>query len=317
MRTPPDGYRKCPVDLSALAEKKIGIIGYGNQAHAWALNMFDSGLEVYIGLRVRSPHSGDAIADLIEVLTPDRAAKMCDIICMLIPDEVIPICLRENIFPNIAEGDAIVFAHSYSLFAGDTKLPRNIDCILLAPHGPGTAVREAYLAESGIPAQMAIVQDFTGNADAIALGLASSLGFASGGLRPTDYRQETIIDLFSEQAVLVGGLVAIIKQALEALESAGYDTASSRVSCLDEIIGTAILFAEGGLAGGLEKVSTAAAFGALKAEELLRPPLKEVFKILLADIESGKFAAELESASSAESKDLEEFKKQLRKIAGR
>lgn len=316
MRVPPEGYEVYPTDISPIAGKKLGIIGFGNQAQAWAMNLFDTGLEVYIGLRVPSPSTQPAIEKYIEVLPVDRVAKMCDIICALIPDEEIPGCLAEDVFPHIEDGAMVVLAHSFALFADKIKLPPGMDCIVLAPHGPGPAVREAFTGGSGLPAQLAMVQDHTGNAEEIALGLASGLGFTKGGLRRTDFRQEAIIDLFSEQAVLVGGVLSLVKQALETLKEAGYDPAISKVSCLDEIIGTASLFTENGLAEGLDKVSAAAAYGALKAEGLLRAPLREAFKILLDSIESGQFAEEFEKASSEGFPELRALIDKLREASG-
>ncbi len=316
MKYPPDGYTTIPVDTAPLQTKKIGIIGFGNQAKPWAMNLFDSGLEVYVGLRVGSTKMLDVLRGLMEILPPTRVAKMCDIICLLIPDEFISVVLEEDVFPNIKEGGTIVLAHSYALYAGDVELPANVDCILLAPHGPGETVRENFKNGIGLPAQWDVIQDFTGDAEPTAHALASGLGFANGGLRRIDYRKEAIIDLFSEQAVLVGGLLAIICEALKVLKNAGYDTSVSRVSCIDEILGTAKLFAEEGLQGGLDKVSTVAAFGASKAIKKIAEPLAAGFRELLAEIESGVFSEDFRDASEKGSGAIEELRENLRRFDG-
>ena len=316
MKIPPDGYTTIPVDIAPLKDKKIGIIGFGNQARPWALNLFDSGLEVYVGLRVGSTKMVDVLRGLMEILPTTRVAMMCDIICLLIPDELIPVVLKEDVFPHIKEGGTIVLAHSYALYADDVKRPANTDCILLAPHGPGEAVRKNFKNGIGLPAQWDVIQDFSGNAESTAHALASGLGFANGGLRRIEYRKEAIIDLFSEQAVLVGGLLAIICEALKVLKDAGYDTSVSRVSCIDEILGTAKLFAEEGLSGGLDKVSTVAAFGAFKAMEKIAEPLAAGFRQLLTEIESGGFSEDFRDASEKGSGAIEELKEYLRRFDG-
>jgi len=316
MKIPPDGYTTIPVDIAPIQTKKIGIIGFGNQARPWALNLFDSGLEVYVGLRVGSTKMVDVLRGLIEVLPPTRVAKMCDIICLLIPDEFIPVVLEEDVFPHIKEGGTIVLAHSYALYAGDVKLPANTDCILLAPHGPGEAVRDNFKTCVGLPAQWDVIQEFSADAESTAHALASGLGFANGGLRRIDYRNEAIIDLFSEQAVLVGGLLAIICEAIKVLKDAGYDSSVSRVSCIDEILGTAKLFTEEGLPEGLDKVSTVAAFGASKAMKKIAEPLAVGFRELLAEIESGKFSEDFRDASEKGLMGIEELREKLRRFDG-
>jgi ketol-acid reductoisomerase len=316
MKVPPDGYDVIPVDTSPLHRRKIGIIGFGNQAQPWALNFFDSGLEVYAGLRTGSASALSAIMDFIEVLSPDRIAKLCDIICMLIPDEFIPVVLREEVFPVAKKGSTIVFAHSYALFAEEIEFPETVDIILLAPHGPGEAVRKSCKGEGSIPAQWDIIQDYTGGAEKTLYGLASALGFANGGLHRINYKQEAIIDLFSEQAVLVGGLLALIREALTTLKDAGYDPAASLVSCLNEIKGTASLFTDEGLTGGLEKVSSTAAYGACKTFEKLRDPLRKAFKELLAEIESGEFTSAFKAESAADNTAIKKMMDDLKSLTG-
>lgn len=302
------------MNIAPLRKKKIGIIGFGNQAKPWALNLLDSGLEVYAGLRGGSASALAAIMDLIEVLPPDRIAKLCDIICMLIPDEMIPAVLKDEVFEQVSDGATIVFAHAGSIFNEVITFPDGIDMILLAPHGPGEAVRKQYINGGGLPAQWDIIRDPSGTAEQTAFGLASALGFAAGGLRRIDYRKEAVIDLFSEQAVLVGGMLAAIREALETLRDAGYDRAVSKVSCIDEIKYTADLFADQGLQGGLSNVSSAAAFGARKAMHLLREPLRNVFKKLFDDIESGKFTSEFKADSAEGYRAIRELKEELGKL---
>jgi ketol-acid reductoisomerase len=314
MKSPPDGYETIPADVTPLRNRKIGIIGFGNQAQPWALNLFDSGLEVYVGLRTGSKKALRAIESLIEVIPPERIAMMCDIICPLIPDELIPEVLRDDIFPNAGDGSTIVLAHSYALLTDRVKFPPKVDCILLAPHGPGEAVRQRFKAGSGLPAQWDIIQDYTGDAQATVYALASALGFAAGGLRRVNARDEAIIDLFSEQAVLVGGMLSIIGQALETLKDGGYDPAVSYVSCVNEIKGTAELFAEEGISDGLNKVSSAALYGAYKAIEHLREPLAKVFRDLLADIESGRFTADFERACEDGTPIIDKLKDDFKRV---
>ncbi len=314
MKTPPQGYDVIPVDIAPLRKRKIGIIGFGNQAKPWALNMLDSGLEIYAGLRAGSASALSAIMDLIEVLPPDRVAKLCDVICMLIPDELIPGVLKDELFSQAPKGATIVLAHAGSLLFEDITFPENMDAILLAPHGPGETVRKQYVNGNGLPAQWDIIRDSSGTAQQTAFALASALGFATGGLRRIDYKKEAVIDLFSEQAVLVGAMLAAIGEALETLKNAGYDTAVSRVSCIDEIKYTANLFAEQGLDGGIENVSSAAAFGAHKTMQLLHEPLKNAFKQLLDDIESGKFTSALKADSAGGHHAIIELKENLGKL---
>ena len=216
-------YYQQDCNLALLEGKTIAIIGYGSQGHAHALNLKDSGLKVIIGLYEGSKSWSKAEAAGFEVYTAAEAAKRADIIMILINDEKQAKLYKESIEPNLKPGNALMFAHGFCIHFGQIIPPKDVDVMMVAPKGPGHTVRSQYLEGQGVPCLMAVHQDATGKAKDLALAYALGIGGARAGVLETTFREETETDLFGEQAVLCGGVTALMKAGFEVLVEAGYD----------------------------------------------------------------------------------------------
>ena len=225
-------YYQKDCNLAKLKGKTVAIIGYGSQGHAHALNLKESGVDVIVGLYKGSKSWQKAEKQGLKVYTADEAAKKADIIMILINDEKQAKLYKESIEPNLAEGKTIAFAHGFNIHFGCIKPPKNVNVIMIAPKGPGHTVRSEYQAGKGVPCLVAVEQNATGDALEIALAYALGIGGARAGVIETTFRIETETDLFGEQAVLCGGVCALMQAGFETLVEAGYDPRNAYFECI-------------------------------------------------------------------------------------
>ena len=228
-------YYQQDCDIQKLDGKKVAIIGYGSQGHAHALNLKDSGVDVVVGLYEGSKSAAKAKAQGLEVYSVAEATKMSDIIMILIPDEKQKAVYESEIAPNLSEGKTLAFAHGFNIHFGCIVPPKNVNVIMIAPKGPGHTVRSEYEAQKGVPCLIAVEQDATGDAWDIGLAYAAGIGGSRAGVLETTFRTETETDLFGEQAVLCGGVVALMQAGYETLTEAGYDPVNAYFECIHEM----------------------------------------------------------------------------------
>lgn len=278
------------VKVAALDGKKIAVIGYGSQGHAHAQNLRDTGHDVIIG--VRPGKSFDkAKEDGFETFEVAEAAKQADVIMILAPDELQADIYEADIAPNLEAGNALGFAHGFNIHFGFIKAPEDVDVFMCAPKGPGHLVRRTFEEGFGVPALYAVYQDATGHAKDIAMDWAKGVGSARVGLIETDFKEETEEDLFGEQAVLCGGLTALIQAGFEVLTEAGYAPELAYFEVLHEMKLIVDLCYEGGFKKMRQSISNTAEFGDyVSGPRVITEQVKENMKAVLADIQSGKFA---------------------------
>lgn len=278
-------------NLQKLSGKTVAVIGYGSQGHAHALNLKDSGVNVIVGLYEGSKSWAKAESQGLKVMTSAEAAKAADIIMILINDEKQAALYKESIEPNLTEGKTLAFAHGFNIHFGCIKPPKNVNVIMIAPKGPGHTVRSEYLAGKGVPCLIAVEQDATG--DALDLGLAYALGIggARAGVLETNFRTETETDLFGEQAVLCGGVTALMKCGFETLVEAGYQPESAYFECIHEMKLIIDLINSGGLSFMRYSISDTAEFGDyMTGKRIITEETKKEMKKILAEIQDGTFA---------------------------
>lgn len=286
-------YYEKDCNLQMLKEKKVAVIGYGSQGHAHALNLKESGVDVVVGLYKGSRSWSKAEKAGLEVMLTEEAVKKSDIIMILVNDEKQSKLYKEDIEPNITPGKALVFAHGFSIHFGQIVPPNDVDVFLVAPKGPGHTVRSQYLEGKGVPSLIAIHQDATGNAREMALAYASGIGGARAGIIETSFKEETETDLFGEQAVLCGGLTALIKAGFETLVEAGYQPEMAYFECLHEMKLIVDLINEGGLNLMRYSISDTAEFGDYTAgPKVVTDETKKAMGKILKDIQEGVFAKE-------------------------
>ena len=283
--------RDCNIDL--LEGKKIAIIGYGSQGHAHALNLKESGCDVIIGLYEGSKSAEKARAQGLEVYTTAEAAKMADIIMILINDEKQAKMYKKDIEPNLKAGDMLMFAHGFNIHYGLIKPPADVDVTMIAPKAPGHTVRSEYQAGKGVPMLVAVQQDATGKALDKALAYGAAIGGARAGLLETTFRTETETDLFGEQAVLCGGVCALMQAGFDTLVEAGYDPRNAYFECVHEMKLIVDLIYQSGFAGMRYSISNTAEYGDyITGPKLITDETKKTMKKILADIQDGTFAKE-------------------------
>ena len=279
-------------DLSIIAGKKVAVIGYGSQGHAHSLNLRDSGVDVRVGLLEGSASRAKAEAEGLRVVTPDVAAAEADVIMILAPDHKQRGLYTEFIEPHLTAGKALLFGHGFNIRFGYISPPADVDVIMVAPKGPGHLVRREYSAGRGVPVIVAVEKDPTGTAWALALSYARAIGGLRAGGIKTTFTEETETDLFGEQAVLCGGASQLVMYGFEVLTEAGYQPEVAYFECLHELKLIVDLMYEGGIAKQRWSVSDTAEYGDyVSGPRVIDPHVKENMKAVLADIQSGAFAA--------------------------
>ena len=278
-------------NLSMLDGKTVAVIGYGSQGHAHAQNLRDSGVKVVIGLYEGSKSWKTAEADGFEVYTAFEAAKRADIIMILINDEKQADLYKQSIQPNLTAGKTLMFAHGFNIHFGLIVPPADVDVIMIAPKGPGHTVRSEYKVGRGVPCLIAVHQDATGRAQDTGLAYAAGIGGARAGVLETTFKCETETDLFGEQAVLCGGVTALMKAGFETLVEAGYDPQNAYFECIHEMKLIVDLIFQGGFSRMRYSISDTAEFGDYETgKRLITEETKKEMKKVLTEIQDGTFA---------------------------
>ena len=284
-------YYQEDCNLSLLEGKKVAIIGYGSQGHAHALNLKESGVDVIVGLYEGSKSWAKAEAQGLKVYTAAEAAKQADVIMILINDEKQAAMYKKDVEPNLEEGNMLMFAHGFAIHFGQIKPPANVDVTMIAPKGPGHTVRSEYQAGKGVPCLVAVQQDYTGKALDKALAYAAGIGGARAGVLETTFKVETETDLFGEQAVLCGGVTALMKAGFETLVEAGYAPENAYFECIHEMKLIVDLIYESGFQGMRYSISNTAEYGDyITGPKIVTDETKKAMKKILSDIQDGTFA---------------------------
>lgn len=283
-------YYENDADLSVLQGKTIAIIGYGSQGHAHAQNLRDSGLQVVVGLR-EGKSANKAKEEGFEVLSVAEATKRADIVQILMPDETQASVYKSEIEPNLKSDATLLFAHGFNVHFGQIVAKEGNDVLLVAPKSPGHMVRRTYEEGFGVPGLIAIHQNATGKAKDIGLAYAKGIGCTRAGVIETSFREETETDLFGEQAVLCGGVSALVKAGFETLTEAGYAPEMAYFECLHELKLIVDLMYEGGLSTMRDSISNTAEYGDyVTGPRIVTEDTKKAMKEVLTDIQQGKFA---------------------------
>lgn len=286
-------FYEADCDLSRLDGKTVAIIGYGSQGHAHALNLKESGVKVIVGLYEGSKSWKKAEDQGFEVYTAAEAAKRADIIMILINDELQAKLYKESIAPNLTAGKTLAFAHGFNIHFGCIVPPEDVNIIMIAPKAPGHTVRSEYQAGKGTPCLIAVHQDATGDAQDIGLAYAAGIGGARAGVLETTFRTETETDLFGEQAVLCGGVCALMQCGFETLVEAGYDPRNAYFECIHEMKLIVDLIYQSGFEGMRYSISNTAEYGDyITGPKIITEDTKKTMKKILADIQDGTFAKE-------------------------
>ncbi|MEQ9549497.1 MAG: ketol-acid reductoisomerase [Coleofasciculus sp. G3-WIS-01] len=286
-------YYDTDANLDLLSDKTIAIIGYGSQGHAHALNLKESGIKVIVGLYPGSKSVAKAESAGLTVHSVAEAAKAADVIMILLPDEVQKTVYNVEIAPNLKKGNVLAFAHGFNIHFGQVVPPPDVDVIMVAPKGPGHLVRRTYEQGEGVPCLFAVYQDATGQARDRAMAYAKGIGGTRAGILETTFREETETDLFGEQAVLCGGLSALIKAGFETLVAAGYQPELAYFECLHEVKLIVDLIVEGGLANMRDSISNTAEYGDYtRGPRIVNDETRAEMQKILKEIQSGQFARE-------------------------
>ena len=284
-------YYQNDCNLSVLKDKTVAIIGYGSQGHAHALNLHESGVNVIVGLYNGSKSWAKAEAAGLKVATAAEAAKAADVIMILINDEKQADMYKKDIEPNLTAGKALAFAHGFSIHFGQIQPPKDVDVFMIAPKGPGHTVRSEYVEGKGVPCLVAIHQDASGRALDVALAYAAGIGGARAGVLETTFKTETETDLFGEQAVLCGGVTALMQAGFETLVEAGYDPRNAYFECIHEMKLIVDLIYKGGFSMMRYSISDTAEFGDYETgKRLVTEETKKEMKKVLTEIQDGTFA---------------------------
>ena len=284
-------YYEKDTNLDYLKGKKVAIIGYGSQGHAHALNLHDSGIDVIVGLYEGSKSWKVAESDGLKVALVPDAVKEADIVMLLVPDEKQAAIYKDQIAPYLEAGNALAFAHGFNINFGQIIPPADVDVFMVAPKGPGHMVRRTYTEGSGVPCLVAVHQNATGNAMDIALAYANGIGGARSGVLETTFKDETETDLFGEQAVLCGGVTALIKAGFETLVEAGYAPENAYFECMHEMKLIVDLMYQGGMSTMRYSISDTAEYGDyMIGNRIITEDTKKEMKKVLTEIQDGTFA---------------------------
>jgi len=284
-------YYEQDADLGLLEGKRIAIIGYGSQGHAHALNLHDSGCDVVVGLYEGSKSWPKAESQGLTVMKTADAVAAADIVMMLAPDTVIPTIYEQDVAPNLAAGNMLMFAHGFSIHYGQVVPPEDIDVTMIAPKAPGHRVRDIFPEGQGVPGLLAVFQDATGQAKPLALAYAKGIGCTRAGVIETTFEEETETDLFGEQAVLCGGLTALMKAGFDTLVEAGYQPEIAYFECVNEMKLIVDLIYQGGLSYMRYSISDTAEHGDYTAgPKIVTDETKAIMRQLLSDIQDGTYA---------------------------
>ncbi len=279
-------------DINLLKGKTVAIIGYGSQGHAHALNLHESGVNVVVGLYAGSKSRAKAEQAGLKVLEAAEAAKAADVIMVLIPDEKQADLYKTSIEPHLTAGKALMFAHGFNIHFGQIVPPKDVDVLMIAPKGPGHTVRSEYVEGKGVPCLIAVHQDATGKAQQLGLAYAAGIGGARAGVLETTFRVETETDLFGEQAVLCGGVTALMQAGFETLVEAGYAPENAYFECVHEMKLIVDLIYEGGFSRMRYSISDTAEFGDYETgKRVITEETKKEMKRVLREIQDGTFAS--------------------------
>ena len=295
-------YYDRDADPGVINARKVAVIGFGSQGHAHAMNLFDSGVPVMVGLREGSANWQRAEEYGLEVATPAAAARHADVVMMLLPDQHIGPVYESEIAPNLVDGDALLFAHGFNIHFGVVTPPEGVDVVMVAPKGPGHLVRRTYTEGSGVPCLLAVHQDATGGAHPLGLSYAWGIGGGRAGILATTFQEETETDLFGEQVILCGGVSELIKSAFGIMVDAGYQPESAYFETLHELKLIVDLLYEGGLSWMRYSISDTAEYGDYtRGPRVITDETREAMRTILDEIRSGEFAREwiAESRSGA------------------
>ena len=278
-------------DLGLIKAKKVAMIGFGSQGHAHAENLRDSGVEVIVGLKKGGASWSKAEAKGFKVMSVGEATKAADLVMILTPDEFQSDIFKAEIEPNLSEGNAIAFAHGFNIHFGQIVPPKGVDCIMIAPKAPGHTVRNEFVSGGGVPMLIAVSQNESGRAKELALSYASAIGGGRTGIIETTFKAETETDLFGEQAVLCGGLCALINAGFETLVEAGYEPEMAYFECQHEMKLIVDLIYQGGMADMRYSISNTAEYGDyVSGNRVVNESSKAAMKEVLKEIQNGKFA---------------------------
>ena len=284
-------YYDSDAKLEHLQDKTIAVIGFGSQGHAHALNAKESGMNVVVGLREGSTSRAHAESEGLKVMTVAEATKAGDLIMILLPDETQKSVYEAEILPNLSAGNALLFAHGFNIHFGQVVPPDDVDVFMVAPKGPGHLVRRVYTEGGGVPCLLAIFQDATGSAKDLGLAYAKAVGGGRAGIFETTFKEETETDLFGEQAVLCGGVTALMQAGFETLMEAGYDPEIAYFECVHEMKLIVDLIYEGGMERMRYSISNTAEFGDYKTgPRIVTEETKKEMKKILTEIQTGEFA---------------------------
>lgn len=316
-------YYEKDADLKFLKDKTVAVIGYGSQGHAHAQNLRDSGVNVIVGQRPGGPNFDLAKEHGFEPVSAKEAAAQADMVMILLPDQFQAKVFKEDIAPGLVEGNVIAFGHGFNIHFEQIKVPAGVDCVMIAPKGPGHLVRRTFTEGGGVPCLIAVEADASGNAKDIALAYSQGIGGARSGVIETTFAEETETDLFGEQSVLCGGLSELCKAGFETLVEAGYQPEIAYFECLHELKLIVDLMYEGGLARMRYSISDTAEYGDyVTGPRIITPETKQTMKKVLAEIQDGTFAKNfiLENQAGAPSmaaKRRQSREHQIEEVGGR
>jgi ketol-acid reductoisomerase len=304
-------YHEEDADLVHLKGKKIAIIGYGSQGHAHALNLQDSGLDVVVGLYKGSKSWEKAAKAGLKVATVEEASSQAQVIMILVPDQTQRSLFESSIRPNLTEGKTLMFSHGFNIHFNQVVPPANVDVSMIAPKGPGHMVRDVFVEGTGVPALLAIQQDYTGHARDLALAYAKGIGAARAGVIETTFKEETETDLFGEQAVLCGGASALVKAGFETLVNAGYQPEVAYFECLHELKLIVDLMYQGGLAYMRYSISDTAEYGDYtRGPRIVNEAVRAEMRKILEEVCNGSFAKEFILENQAGRASMNAYRRQ-------